>query len=84
MSTTMQTSTEKPRAENGLRRSTTATKMPPQAEIEEFFSATEKYEQKRFMEKWVFSVLLQRGMLHFLWDLKPKQTYNKHLRPSCI
>ncbi|XP_031391439.1 cyclin-dependent kinase inhibitor 7 isoform X2 [Punica granatum] len=31
--------------------------MPPQAEIEEFFSAAEKYEQKRFTEKYNYDVV---------------------------
>uniref|UniRef100_M1CFI0 Cyclin-dependent kinase inhibitor n=1 Tax=Solanum tuberosum TaxID=4113 RepID=M1CFI0_SOLTU len=42
---------------SALRKQPSASKVPPEAEIEEFFSAAEKCEQKRFAEKYNYDIV---------------------------
>ncbi|XP_028088125.1 cyclin-dependent kinase inhibitor 7 isoform X2 [Camellia sinensis] len=53
----MESSTATKRSTASLRRKHPEAKMPAAAEIEEFFSAAEKYEQKRFVDKYNYDVV---------------------------
>ncbi|GFY89605.1 cyclin-dependent kinase inhibitor family protein [Actinidia rufa] len=53
----LESSTAKKPSAAGLGRKQPEAKMPPAAEIEEFFSAAEKYDQKRFAEKYNYDVV---------------------------
>ncbi|KAI8028461.1 Cyclin-dependent kinase inhibitor 7 [Camellia lanceoleosa] len=53
----MESSTATKQSTTSLRRKHPEAKMPAAAEIEEFFSAAEKYEQKRFVDKYNYDVV---------------------------